>query len=646
MPPASLQSFFVTPAAFHRKYFQAMHFPNNVVKFRISPCPQAHDFHYLALLSHAPSRNAGSWRQLFISTSGLGDDIHIYTLPSLSVALSPPVLHEIIFYSRLGPSAGFFHSSGRIYNYLSLCSNVYMIRSSITVRIFATACRKPSTQIHCSRFTIDCSDVQSNPCARSHLFMFTHSSLEETTKRIQELCAKKSQLLQEVDKVEQELGEVQAHHGRLLNECAAISKLPHELLASIFHQCQDMWLTTNSKQLFEVVASHVSSHWRETALGTSLLWNNIHLHITPRNNGEHHAQQLMAYLTRSGNCPLDISLRIIVPENIPRFLGLLVPHADRWRRISVFLTRCSVNDVYAPLCDVAAPALIHLSLRVGNPKDDPHSPRTEYPCISPPILKGGSPCLSFVRVAGMVVGSMEPPLSAVTTLHIDAWPRNLMNQSRFQAMFESLPCLINLSLTGLNIYLPRDPLHVTIPTPMPSLRSLRIRGKSTPCHRFLSLMEVPHLESLSLHGVDTFDSAPLPTLRSLTLDSCVLSENDIRNILRAFPSVSTFSVDHSVPQTFLMHSMVTEAMWPYLEVISLRQLQPDDAASFCLLSMSRSGDRGRLRGVRIDKRSRKVLKAKGYLQNLRDVMPVANCENIDSWPPNLGYEDSDDDWDY
>jgi hypothetical protein len=47
----------------------------------------------------------------------------------------------------------------------------------------------------------------------------------------------------------------------------------------------------------------------------------------------------------------------------------------------------------------------------------------------------------------------------------------------------------------------------------------------------------------------------------------------------------------------------------------------------------------------MDKRSRKVMKGKGYLQVLLDAVSVENCEDIDSWPPDLGYEDPDD-WDY
>jgi hypothetical protein len=304
-----------------------------------------------------------------------------------------------------------------------------------------------------------------------------------------------------------------------------------------------------------------------------------------------------------------------------------------------------VDDVYAHLSDVEAPALVHLSLRVGNPKDDPDSPRTEYPRVSPPILRGGSPFLSFVRVAGMVVGNMEPPLSTVTTLHIDAWPRNLMSHSRFQGMLEALPCLVNLSLTGLNIHLPRDPLYVSSPTPIPTLRSLRIRGYFTPCHRFLSLISVPHLESLSLHSVDTFDSAPIPTLRSLTLESCPLNESEIRNLLRAFPGVSTFSADYSVLHHFLFY-IVAEGMWPCLEEISLVELPSDDATLVCLLSLSRSGEGGCLRRVRVDKRSRKVLKGKGSLEAIRSVVSVEYYEDMESWPPGLDYEDPDDDWDY
>ena len=478
-----------------------------------------------------------------------------------------------------------------------------------------------------------------------HPSISSYSQLEETTNRIRELRARRAQLFQEVKEVELELHEMQAKQGRLVNECTPLYKLPYELLAEIFHICQDMWPTTHVKHPFEVVASHVSTHWRETVLKTPLLWNDIHLFITPRNDGDHHAQRLMAYLTRSGTCLLDITLHIWTSQNVSQFLGLLRPHANRWYRVSIFLAHYTAKDVYAPLCDVAAPALTHLSLRVGNGRDDPLSPRTEYPRISPPILTGGSPVLSFVRIAGMVVGHMEPPLGAVTTLHIDAWPRNLMNQSQFQAMLEALPCLINLSLTGLNIYLPRDPLHMFNATPIPTLRSLRIRGKATPCHRFLSLMTVPHLESLSLHSVDTFDSVPLPTLRSLTLDSCIFSESEIRNILRAFPGITTISMDHSLRQPFLMQCITNEGLWPCLEDVSLRELQHDDAAAFCLLCMDRLGGEKRLR-VRMDKRSRKVMKAKGYLEVLLDVVSVENCEHIDSWPPDLGYEDPDDDWFY
>jgi hypothetical protein len=595
-------------------------------------------------------RPAGSIQKIFVPTSGPRNDLHV--IPRLYYPVHWHVDTTSCMFMLFAISAAALDYFAPLVGYNTACRCIvylyvidYMFLPMFEfgcLRLLAKSLQHKYVGMgNFSTWPPRCVDFIRAPnqhMAHRHL-------LGATTTRIRELRSRKAQLLQEVDEVEQELGEVQVRHDGLVNQCAAVSKLPPELLASIFMKCQEMWLTTSSKHPFEVISCRVSSHWRRVALGTPLLWNNIHLHITLRNNGTHHAERLAAYLVRSGSCLLDISLRITVPQNIPQFLSLLVAHADRWRRVSVSLAHCRVDDVCTPLCDVRALALVHLSLRVGNPKDDPHSPRTEYPSVSPPILRGGSPLLSFVRVAGMVVGNLEPPLSTVTTLHIDAWPRNLMSHSRFQEMLEALPCLVNLSLTGLNIYLPRDPLHVSSPTPVPTLRSLRIRGYFTPCHRFLSLISIPHLESLSLHSVDTFDSAPIPTLRSLTLESCALNESEIGNLLRAFPEVSTFCADHSVLRNFLFH-MASEGVWPCLEDISLRELPSDDATSFCLMSLSRSGESGRLRRVRVDKRSRKVLRGKGYLEVLRNAVLVEYCEDIESWPPGLDYEDPDDDWDY
>lgn len=214
-------------------------------------------------------------------------------------------------------------------------------------------------------------------------------------------------------------------------------------------------------------------------------------------------------------------------------------------------------------------------------------------------------------------------------------------------MLDALPCLVNLSLTGLSIHLPRNPLDTSEPISLPGLLSLRIRGNSVPCHRLLSLLAIPNLHSLSLHNVDTFDSAVIPTLKSLTLECCDFSESELRNMFKAFPCVSMLSIDQSIPRIYpmLRSDAGLSLPWPLLRSIFLRQLPPADVAPFCLLVLDRARSDASISSVYLDKRSRTVLKSKDFMEVLCSHMFVGNCDYLLQWPADLGYEDPDDDWD-
>ncbi|KAG5642427.1 hypothetical protein DXG03_002801 [Asterophora parasitica] len=474
--------------------------------------------------------------------------------------------------------------------------------------------------------------------------------LEETTKHIEALQSRKSELLYEVQQIEKKLQDAKARRAKLVNLAAPVSKLPDELIADIFLRCHGTRVVMSPRAMgkpFEVSASHVSSHWRRVVLSTPLLWNAISLDIGLKTRTRA-LQRLSANLTRSGQCYLDISLHITTSHNIPEILSYLTPHAARWHRVSIAITSGSVEDIYAPFYDVVTPALIHLSLRIGNPEDDADSPRTEYSATCPSVLAQCSPLLKFVRIAGKVVGNLAPPLSAVQTLHVDAWPKNIMALSQFRAMFDSLPCLSNLSLTGLSIQLPRNPLDASEPILLPILRSLRIRGNSTPCHRLLALLSLPSLESLSLHGIHSFDSSVIPTLHALTLDQCILSEHELQNMFRAFPCVSTLGIDDSTPGIYAMLRAEAgeKGPWPKLKSIALKHLPPADVAPFCLLVLGRASSTVPLSSVHLDRRSRTVLRAKDFLEVLRELLPVENCDYLAPWPAYLGYDDPDDVWLY
>jgi hypothetical protein len=479
--------------------------------------------------------------------------------------------------------------------------------------------------------------------------MDTNSPLQQTTRRMRILQAKKAELLLEVEEVERELGKVQARHARLLNDETASSKLPHELLASILQMCQGIWVKNTSKgrgKPFEVAASHVSHRWRAVALGTPLLWNVIDLHISARRNVKENALQwLAAYLTRSGECFLDISLHIAVDGVAHQFLSPLVQNAHRWRYLSLFLTWGGPDDIRTLFSEVSAPNLVHLSIRVGNDYDSTDAPRTEYPSTCSPILSGGAPVLSSIRLSGKVIGNIAPPLGAVTTLYVEAFPRNLMSHSQFRTMLASVPCIVNLSLSGLNIRLPRDPLADSSPFSIPTLRSLRLHGNATPGHRLLSLLTLPNLESLTLLSVDSFDSATLPSVRSIILESCDLSTDELLSMCHAFPGVTDLTIDRSVPELFtvLVAPYHQPILWCNLEMISLREMQPSDAMPFCLMAIVRSGGEEKLRRVRLDKRSRTVLRAKdGYLARLQALMTVEEYDAFTPWPLYQGQDNPED----
>ncbi|KAG6880110.1 hypothetical protein C0992_005817 [Termitomyces sp. T32_za158] len=474
-----------------------------------------------------------------------------------------------------------------------------------------------------------------------------NDALLEASEKIATLEIRKTELLHELQRVETELSIAKARHARLVNQALPVASLPNEILSTIFLLCHGtkLILTRATARPFEVVVSHVSTHWRSVALGTASLWSAINLHVTNQTRS-HALERLSAQLTRSAQCLLDISLHLSVSDGVSDILYHLVPHAERWFRVSISTDQGSKDDIYAPFQPLSVPNLIHLSLRIGNSEENNDTPRTEYPEISSTIFLQGAPSLAFVRVAGKVVGNIYPPLATIRTFHVDAWPKNLLNVAQLHSLLAALPCLVHLSLTGLSIHLPRDPLQTTEPTLLPSLRSLRIRGNATPCFRLLSLLSLPKLESLSLQGVVTFDSVVIPSLHNLTLTSCDLSSVDLESLPRSFPRVTTLGIDDSTPDIYslLTPESMTSISWPVLQTISLRRIPGIDVVPFVNACLRRLECGSPFQRVCLDRRTRTAVKAKGLLDGLRELQPVENVDDNETWPSDLGYEDPDDTW--
>ena len=457
---------------------------------------------------------------------------------------------------------------------------------------------------------------------------------------ISSLEQRQEQLLQELDNVSLELRSLQATYAKKINEDALIYRLPSEILSSIFMTCQQYGQHLAKSLPFQVTASHVSDHWRKIVLSTPLLWNDINFHIRPMNHVQgRYLAQLEAHLKHSYTCFLDISLHFHVADNISLYFTLLGRHSTRWRRLSIITRYEPVEDIYTLLHSAHTPHLEHLSLNIGiPPREGVLSPRQQYSCILPTILLSGAPSLSFVRLAGLALGNLHPPISKVTTLHLDGWTRHYLTQQQFKTVFDSAPAIINLSLNQLSVHHPRDPLEVISSVRLPELRYLRIRG---PCSRLLSLLDISQLHALSLHNVDIFYSDTLPAVQSLTLDSCAFDEPEIKNLIRSFPSITSLSIDESVPDIFDLLDPASKA-WPQLQTISVRELQWSDISQLCTMILNRMDSEKPLKQVRLDRRSRTALRTKQRLDWLQKLVQVDNCDLVETWPPGLGYEDGHD----
>ncbi|KAJ7220108.1 hypothetical protein GGX14DRAFT_559917 [Mycena pura] len=486
--------------------------------------------------------------------------------------------------------------------------------------------------------------------------MSLDSELEQTAKAIGALELKKSHLLREADEVDLALRIARAKHGRLLNQNAHMYKLPNEILGHIFTICQRSREPKPVHVPFEVLASHVCSMWREVATGTPLLWTSIVVKVRPKQLLakmvlEWKLSRVRVYLARSGSCPFTTSFDIVGPFQMDQILDLVSAHADRWRRLSISIKNppAATLEIWQALHSLYAPALEHVSIWLTKLSMGGHV-LSDTDCTPPLIFRGGAPSLKFVRLSGIALGCLLPPLGLLETLHLSGYP---LSYAAFRAMLEGIPNLINLSLHRMHIT--HRPLECT-PILLPHLRALRVCG--TPDdeiayldphpHRILRLLRAPALEALVLKDFDAFDEQVFPTVHTLTLHACPLSAGEMFRMLRAFPALTTFRLDESLPDILDLLGMPDGVSapdtppWPRLHTLAVTDMESSDVELLCDMVEQRAELGAPLARVFLDRRSRVVLRKKDRLAWLQKTLQVERHDGMYAWPVGLGYEDNDE----
>ncbi|KAF8626404.1 hypothetical protein AX17_006571 [Amanita inopinata Kibby_2008] len=470
---------------------------------------------------------------------------------------------------------------------------------------------------------------------------------EELGCLLRQLTDRRGALLRELSAVEYEISNVGARYNKLCNQTTPFFKLPPEVIVTIFENCRDQWRTSTP---FEVVASHVSSRWREIVLRDPLFWSTIDITVGgPLRERACPLDKIQVYLSRSLPCLLDITLRDLNPLPDSRAIGnaisMLLPHSPRWRRLCVVLDSPVTADIYQVLHGLPTPMLEYVSFRIKYPAADRNQdpgPYPNCPSLLPQVFEGAS-SLSFIRLAEMALWTLQPSLSTVTTLHLEGWEMMYMMPQQFRTLMSTMSCLVNLSLSRFSIITLGNILDGSNPR-MPSLKRIRLCGEETQPGVVLSLMDLPFLEALNLQEIESFDFFRiLPTICSITFELCSLSQDELRNVIRSSPAVSSLIMDQSVQALYdLLGSEGQE--WPDLETVSVHDLIPVNVQWFCNMVHSRCQSGKPLAAVRLDRRSRNVLRNKCRLQWLHDIVRVEKWDNDEPWPTGLEFHDPDDTW--
>lgn len=124
-------------------------------------------------------------------------------------------------------------------------------------------------------------------------------------KRLEEIAAERDALIVQLEKLDIRAKSTQRELKTLHNLDAPISALPSEILAMVF-EAGALLENSDPQPHFGTLVSHVVRQWRNTALATPQLWNEIAFQVS--SSGYARTERPLSFLSRSGVSPIDISV--------------------------------------------------------------------------------------------------------------------------------------------------------------------------------------------------------------------------------------------------------------------------------------------------------------------------------------------------
>lgn len=412
--------------------------------------------------------------------------------------------------------------------------------------------------------------------------------------RIRHLEAAKEDHLSKISEIDANIVRYRSE----INRMASISSFPAEILAMIFSAGQDSSTSHWHCQCcppFEVLVSHVTSHWRAVAISIPKLWRTIRVVLPNPSNW------VPQYLLRSREALVDVHLVLdgsITSSEVEDHFRILDKHVGRIRRFSI---RSEGHEDIFPLvrCLSNTPAPFLQDFQIYANFDAVY-----VRPIAQRIFADDAPSLTTAYLYNIGLHCCLFPRNSLTALHIGELLYNMWTTyDCLFDMFSPLTSLKHLEVLGELLddwpaVIPAKAIH------LPSLTSLRISTvvyDEEHISGLLMVLDAPLLAELVLETMLDTEFEPFfqntetlgpkyPLLRSLTLhrvDQCSTSTETICNLARSFPTVTALAVITSSEEqleAFRLPLQVTESPagiihWPALEVFSLDIQAPQNSAA-------------------------------------------------------------------
>ncbi|KAG5636795.1 hypothetical protein H0H81_006816 [Sphagnurus paluster] len=410
---------------------------------------------------------------------------------------------------------------------------------------------------------------------------------------------------------------------RLINHNAPIGSLPPEILGQIFETANQSNAKENTRpwdhlcrrKPLPIIISQVSSHWRDVALNSPLLWSEIN--ISPPWS----LRIIALFLARSKACPIHLNLTIptiafgnlltptVVNASAYILCDMVAQHIPRCRKITI---KGDFNRL-EPLLDAImstihpskAPHLEQLVLQVTGTSDF-------LAGFSAPLFIE-SPKLNHLRITSPMVPCL-PSLEHVTSLHLALGNTNGIEFATLAALAKLCPCLETLALYDDVVCSPW-PEAATVD--LPSLRSLQVYGTFTSVSDLLKVISAPLLENLVIapilardlleyHNHVVASKPTLPKLKSITLSP--VSPSGFALLAMAaecFPYVERLTIPNIHPDSFrdIFTDADAEVIWPHLSEIALRNIDSESMETLFSIISFREAVGQPLRKLCLDRRS-------------------------------------------